>query len=61
MPWSQMATIRIVVANSIAGRIVLVNSRGLISNIDRLAHAKSKRWIGRSAGDVNFGAIGAFI
>ena len=61
MPASQMATIRIVVANSIAGRIVLVNSRGLISNIDRLAHAKSKRWTGRSAGDVNFGAIGAFI
>jgi len=56
-----MATIRIVVANSIAGRIVLVNSRGLISNIDRLAHAKSKRWIDRSAGDINFGAIGAFI
>ncbi len=51
-----MATIRIVLANSIAGRILLVNSRGPISNIDCHAHAKSKGWIGRSAGDVNFGA-----
>src|SRR5229473_2867589 len=56
MPGSQMATIRIVLANSIAGRILLVNSRGPISNIDCHAHAKSKGWIGRSAGDVNFGA-----